>query len=247
MPLRDHFRPPVSKRSSWEGFHGLWPGTMVQKLVEELPANYVAEPRVHLGTFYEIDVCTFEGDSDAEPFSGTQREVTGTVATATWAPPAPSLTVDVDIPEQYSYEVLVFDLDRNRQLVAAVEIVSPANKDRPDSRHLFVSKCATLLQKDICVSIVDLVTVRHFNLYTELLGLFHRSDPSMSPEPPPIYTATCRKRKSVGSKTRLDTWASPLTIGQPLPVLPVWLTETLAVSLDLECAYEAACRTLRIP
>lgn len=25
MPLRDHFRPPVPKRSLWEGFHGGWP------------------------------------------------------------------------------------------------------------------------------------------------------------------------------------------------------------------------------
>jgi hypothetical protein len=29
MPLRDHFRPPVSKKASWEGFHGMWPASMV--------------------------------------------------------------------------------------------------------------------------------------------------------------------------------------------------------------------------
>src|SRR5262249_14121487 len=59
----------------------------------------------------------------------------GGLATATYAPPAPTLTLDADISEQYAYEVLVFDLERDRQLVAAVEIVSPANKDRPDSRQ----------------------------------------------------------------------------------------------------------------
>ena len=32
MPLRDHFRPPVTKRSSWEGFHGGWPSIIVQQL-----------------------------------------------------------------------------------------------------------------------------------------------------------------------------------------------------------------------
>jgi hypothetical protein len=32
MPLRDHFHPPVSKRSSWEGFHGGWPMQIVREL-----------------------------------------------------------------------------------------------------------------------------------------------------------------------------------------------------------------------
>jgi hypothetical protein len=246
MPLRDHFCPPVSKRSSWEGFHGGWPCTMVQSLVTRLPANYVAEPRVHLGTFYEIHPHTFEDDRSNEQFFGKKSKSNGSVATATWAPPAPSMTLDVDMSEEYAYEVLVFDLERDRELVAAVEIVSPANKDRPESRHIFISKCATLLKQGVPVSIVDLVSIRRFNMYTELLALFRHSDPSMSPEPPAMYAATCRNRKAVTSKTKLDIWASPLIIGQPLPTLPIWLSETLAVSLDLEASYEEACRALRI-
>lgn len=245
MPLRDHFRPPISKRSSWEGFHGLWPAMMVQDLVRSLPPNYVAEPRVHLGSFFEIDVCTFEDAVERDSSPGPNRDGNGGVATAAWAPPAPTLAVDVDLPEQYEYEVLVFDLDRSRRLVAAVEIVSPANKDRPESRQIFVAKCADLLQRGVCVSLVDVVTVRYFNLYTELLALLGRSDPAMSPEPAPIYAATCRKR-AVDRKTRLESWAAPLAIGQPLPILPIWLNETEAISLDLESAYEEACRVLRI-
>src|SRR5262249_56534052 len=63
------------------------------------------------------------------------------------------------------YEVRVFDTDRGRRLVAAVEVISPANKDRPEQRRLFVAKCAALLQQRVAVSIIDLVTVRDFNLY----------------------------------------------------------------------------------
>jgi len=218
---------------------------MVLELVDKLPPKYVAEPRVHLGSYFEIDVCAFEDDTDFEPSSSPERPANGGIATATWAPPTPGLTVEVDIPEQYAYEVLVFDLERGRHLVAAVEIVSPANKDRPDSRQVFVAKCASSLQRGVCVSIVDLVTVRSFNLYIDLLALLEQSDPAMSPDPPPIYAATCRRRM-VGRKTRLETWASPLAVGRPLPTLPIWLTETDAVSLDLEVAYESACRVLRI-
>ena len=74
MPLRDHFRPPVSKRSSWEGFHGGWPMRIVEELAPRLPDGFVAEPRVHLGSYYEIDVCTFEQYEEGERVSGSARE-----------------------------------------------------------------------------------------------------------------------------------------------------------------------------
>lgn len=48
MPLRDHFRPPVWKHHSWEGFHGMWPAAMVMELSKQLPDGYTAEPRVWL-------------------------------------------------------------------------------------------------------------------------------------------------------------------------------------------------------
>jgi Protein of unknown function (DUF4058) len=245
MPLRDHFHPPVSKRSSWEGFHGLWPGVIVQQLVPQLPDGFVAEPRLHLGSYYEIDVSTFEQHEAGEPVFGSTRESNVDIATVPEAPPVPTLTLDAEFPEQYAYEVLVFDLERNRRLVAAVEIVSPANKDRPESRSLFVAKCFNLLRKDVCLSMVDLVTIRQFNLYTELLGLLNRRDPAFSAAQP-IYAVTCRKRQ-VGRQTKLDTWSFPLAVGQPLPSLPVWLSETQTVTLNLEASYEETCRILRIP
>jgi hypothetical protein len=135
----------------------------------------VAEPRVHLGNYYEIDVSTFEQDEDSVPKLGPARESSSGISTATQALPAPTLTFDADFPEQYAHEVLIFDLERERRLVAAVEIVSPANKDRRESRQLFVAKCFNLLRQDVCVSIIDLVTIRQFNLYSELLSLLERS------------------------------------------------------------------------
>jgi hypothetical protein len=212
MPVRDHLHPPISKRSSWEGFYGGWPMRIVEELVPRLPKGFVAEPRVHLGSYYEIDVSAFEHD-------------------------------EVDFPEQYAYEVLVFDVQRQRRLVAAVEIISPANKDRPESRQLFVAKCCNLLRRDVCVSIIDLVTFRQFNLYADLLALFERSDPALSAAGS-IYAVTCRKGS--GSRTTLDTWYRPLAVGEPLPSLPLWLSETESVSLDLEASYEEICRVLRI-
>ncbi len=247
MPLRDHFRPPVWKKSSSEGFHGGWPMTMVQRLVPKLPEEYTAEPRVHLGKFFEIDVCAFEGE-EAESSGVSTSSANGGVATATAAPPQPTFTVDAELDDEYAYEVLVFenyDYGRDRRLVAAVEIVSPANKDRKSSRRAFVTKCAALLHQGVCVSIVDIVTVRRFNLYAELLTLMEWSDPAFSPNPPSVYAITCRAH-NVGETGRFESWAYPLVIGQPLPDLPIWLSEDQHVTLELEASYEDACRALRI-
>ena len=161
------------------------------------------------------------------------------------APAKPKLAVKVDFAHLDTYEIRVYQDAGDTELRAAIELVSPANKDRTESRQLFIAKCANLLRNDVCVSVVDLVTIRRFNLYTELLALLGQTDPSMSPDPPPIYAATCRKRQA-GRKTKLDTWALPLVVGQSLPPLYIWLTETLVVSLDLEAAYEQTCRALQI-
>ncbi len=246
MPLRDHFHPPVSKRASWEGFHGLWPGVIVQQLETQLPDGFIAEPRVHLGNYYEIDVSTYEDQAESRdrPYGPTRGSSAALAEAPQTAESAVALTFDVEFPEQYAYEVLVYDIERERRLVAALEIVSPANKDRPESRQLFVAKCFNLLRKDISLSIVDLVAIRQFNLYTELLALLNHRDPKFA-SAAPIYAATCRKRDGDG-RTKLDTWAFPLTIGQPLPSLPIWLSATQRVMLNLETSYEETCRILRL-
>jgi hypothetical protein len=218
---------------------------IVQRLAPLLPDDFTAEPRVHLGSYFEIDVCAYEDKEPKKPWVGSQG-VSGGVATATWAPPEPTLTVDVDLAEQYAYEVLVYDQSRGRQLVAAVEIVSPANKDRSENRRAFVTKCAALLQQGVSVSLVDLVTTRNFNLYCDLLALLDRMDPAFTPEPPSIYAATCRCRK-MGRTPQLAIWAYPLVVGQPLPTLPIWLSDDLNVPLEFEASYEETCRVLRIP
>ncbi len=137
----------------------------------------------------------------------------------------------------------VYDSRRGRRLVAAIEIVNPANKDRPEHRRAFVAKCAALLQNGVSVVIVDLVTTRQFNLYAEVLEFMGFADSSF--EPRPLYAAACRGT-SGNDAWVLETWAPPLTLGHSLPTLPLWLTANLAVPLELEASYEDACRALRI-
>lgn len=242
MPLRDHFRPPLDDVHSWDELYGGWPMTIVQELTEVLPEPYFAAPGVHLGTLYEVDIGTYRKPL-AEPDELDLAE--GRASVATYAPPKPTLTSEPQLPNQDVYEVRIYDSRRNRHLVAAIEIVSPSNKDRPENRAIFVAKAATLLRNNICVSIVDVVSTFDFNLYAELMSFFNDVDTTLGSEPSPMYAASLRMRDE-GRRRMMDHWYHRLAIGEPLPTLPIWLTETQAVSLNLESSYQATCRALRI-
>jgi hypothetical protein len=218
----------------------MWPASIVRQLRTRLPQGYVAAPTVHPGSQIELDVATYEND-DAPRLQSLDNG--GGVATAIWAPPEPTLAIETEIPDYDEYEVRIYDAERGRQLVAVIELASPGNKDRPEKRNAFVGKCAALLQKGIAVSIVDLVTTRQFNLYAELLRFVGHSDPTLADPLPPLYAVSCRWRPQ-DKRMMLQAWSHTLTVGQPLPTLPLWLAGKLAVPLDLDQSYEEACHDL---
>lgn len=242
MPLRDHFRSPVNDKHSWDEVHGQWPAEIVRQLFTILPAGYQAAPKVHLGSPVEVDIGTF----DSASLASDNRRGQDDSGTTTLTLPAPTLTVEADLSEQDQYEVLIYDMERGRRLVAAIEIVSPSNKDRPENRKLFANKVASLLQKDVCVSIVDLVSDLHANLYAELLDHIRRNDPQLAANPTNLYAVSLWVRKHLKRTSLLDAWYYPMTVGQPLPTLPIALSPDLRIILPLETSYEETCRLLHI-
>jgi hypothetical protein len=212
---------------------------IIQKLAPLRPEGYQAGPRVHLGSYLEIDIATFEND-DA-PRSRPQMAGDGGVATV----PEAELSLETDSSDVSEYEVLIYDVQQEKRLVAAIKIISPANKDRPVRRNNFVSKCAALLKQGVCIVLVDIVTIRNNNLYQQLLDHFELTDPEMSENDDGVYAACCRTRR-METKTVFDFWRKPLKLGRPLPTLPLWLTEEFSILLDLEGGYEDTCRLLRI-
>lgn len=245
MPLRDHFRPPTTRFGSWESLHGMWPAIIVQQLRRQLPPGFVSAPRVRLGPYFEIDIGTFEHD-DPTPRVGTPG-VGSDGGAVTLAAPRPTWAVETDVPEEDEYAVEIYNAEEERQLVAVIEIVSPANKDRLDKRRVFVGKCAALLRKGIAVSIVDLVTIRHANLYAEMMAFIGHPDPTLGAEPPTVYASSCRwTANAKGTRALLEAWTNPLEVGQPLPPLPLWLSNDVRLVFDLERSYEQACTDLSI-
>jgi Protein of unknown function (DUF4058) len=239
MPLRDHFHIPWSEQNPWEGFHSAWVNTMVRQLNGDLlPRRYRAIPQVHLGPFVETDVATFEQDLATEP--GGESPTNG--GQAAWSPQGVQ-TLEIDLPAQDVFEVRVHD-DRNGiRLVAAVELVSPGNKDRPESRQAFVAKCAAYLQEQVSIVIIDVVTSRRANLHRELLAQL--GHPQANGAEADLYAVAYRDFKEK-RKWRLDFLPMALVLGSPLPIMPLWLPGNLSIPLDLEKSYEETCQVLRI-
>jgi hypothetical protein len=150
-----------------------------------------------------------------------------------------------DLPSQDVYEVVVFNDKRRSHVVAAVEIVSPANKDRPEHRRAFVAKCVGFLREHVSVTIVDVVATHTQGLYGELLDWMEQTDLTPRHETALLYAAACRTIKR-GNQWQLEMWKETMAIGEPLPTVPIWLADDLAMPLELQESYEQSCGIVNI-
>ena len=86
-------------------------------------------------------------------------------------------------------------LQRDRgalQLRAAIELVSPSNKDRPATRRVFADKCADYLRRGVSVIVIDIVTERQANLHAEILQALERPEEPRWQSPTQLYAVAYR-------------------------------------------------------
>ncbi len=246
MPLRDHFRPPLSELRHWESFHSRWASVIADTLDGDLlPPGYFAEVQVHVGNRVEVDIATFEEEaaSSEEPTHGGEATAVATAPSSIWAPPEPAMKLPATFPDRIA--VLVFSSEAGPTFVSALELVSPANKDRPQNRRDFATKCANYLHQGIGLVVVDVVTSRQANLHDELIRTMGLGDAFLMGEG--WLAATSYRPAHRKDVAEIDVWSEPLSIGQPLPVLPLPLDKGQCIRLDIEESYELACQRSRLP
>lgn len=218
MPLLDHFRPPLSTRRHWHSFHNAWSSTLKTELNRMLPEGYFAEANVQFGI--EIDVAV-QGQTPA----ARSDEVLA------WMPKSPTLTIPFQ-PTTDTIEVLVFSVQEGPILVGAIELASPANKDRAASRDAFVSKCQTYLSQGVGLVIVDVVTTLTANLHGELMQRIGMKATLSS-----LYATAYRAVDQDGNSV-LEIWQEELCVDADLPTLPLWLKGGICLPIELEKTYE---------
>lgn len=226
MPLLDHFHPPLSELRHWHSFHNSWATYLSSRLNALLPDGYFAEANVQYGV--EIDVAAFEEPAAKTPSAG-------------WTPPPPHASVPLDLAGAV-VEVGIFSRSGGPTLAGAVELVSPANKDRPAHRDALVSKCAAYLQAGVGLVLVDVVTERTADLHRELLGRLGAEDPG----PSSALSGSAYRPVERGGTPALDVWREPITVGRPLPTLPLWLRGGLCLPVELEATYVRTCVEQRV-
>ncbi len=232
MPLRDHLHLPLYPRRSWESFYSRWANSIADQLNDLLPSRYFAEVQLHLGSQVEADVAEFEL-SAAKPADDNL----GGVAVQAWAPPVAALTMPAVFPDDL--EVRVRDELEDARLAAVVELVSPRNKDRSESRLAFAAKGAAYLQRGVGLVTVDVVIERKFNLHNELIKLIGVDAQFAMVDDAVLYAVSYRPVRR-DHANQIDVWPFALSIGGVLPLLPLALRGGGPVPLDLDASYEDA-------
>jgi hypothetical protein len=239
MPLQDPFALPLSRTHPWRGFHSAWAAAIARHLNQDvLPAGYYAIPNVELDGPVEIDIATLREQHESAGLSAAD-------SFTPWTPTEPAMTVALDFPAIELVEVQVFYDENSPQLKAAIELVSPSNKDRPESRRTFVIKCLSYLHAGSSVLVVDVVTTRRANFHAEVLRLLERNGPAGWQSPTALY-AVAYHAAMIEQVQQLQAWPEALTLGERLPRMPLWLGTDICVALDLETTYEMTCTDLRI-
>lgn len=228
--LRDHFHPPLKGRRHWEALHSDWACSLAADLNSRLPADFIAEPSVHFGI--EIDVSAWKESRELVPAGKVTED---------WLPSEP--TSKLKMPRTTDIvQVDVFKTSGGPVLVGAIELISPANKDRATHREAFVSKCEGLLVDGIGLLIVDIVTERHANLHLALLQKFGES---LSDQDSPLFAAAYRPAGQPDDP-ELEIWHESLAVGDSLPNMPLFLKNGPCLRINLESTYQSSCQRLRL-
>lgn len=231
MPLHDW-----TDRPGWDGMHHLWITELLRWVKPRLPSGY----RAYIGSAPLLavgapggrpDVHVHRRPVDPEPAGGE-----GTTAPPESRGDAPEPDVEVAVATIDPGTALL--IERNGRLVAAVELVSPRNKDRPTAREAYLARYLGYLLESVHLLLVDVHRRPLEFSFPDRIA----ADLSMAWEPLPTPSAVSyRVGESAPTGGRfLAMWRRPLRAGDSLPEIPLALDVDVRIPVDLERTYSAA-------
>ncbi len=227
MPLHDW-----SDDRGWDSVHLLWLTQLLDWVQPRLPAGY----RAYVGSVPALTIDVPNGKPD--------------LSVRQWAPGPGEARPSTPTPEGEEPDaeaVATFTLDPQRalhidfhgRLIAAVEIVSARNKDRPAARERYLGRYAGYLRQGIHLLLIDVLPRPEGFSFADALA----SNLGLAQPPCPAPCAlSYRVGEPVPEGTIVALWRRPLRVGQPLPVVPLALSADQRVQMDLEQTYREAAR-----
>jgi hypothetical protein len=223
----------------FHGFHTVWIGLLNNALNEGLlPQGYYALPEQHLGRPI-ADVLTLHTSPAPSTPPFPLPPVTGGTAVAE-APPRVRHRHTVEPAALARRRSLAIRHVSGHRLVALLEIVSPANKDR--ARHVadFTAKAVDALDVGVHLLVVDLFpagTHDPHGMYGAILQRLAQSDePYDVPEDEPLTVV------SYAAGPQVEVYLEHVAVGAVLPEMPLFLRPDRYVNVPLEATYQAAYR-----
>jgi hypothetical protein len=224
MPLHDW-----RDDRGWDSLHALWQAQLIDWLQPRLPPNY----RAFLGSVPNLTIGYDNGRPD--------------VSVRNWQVPSPPLVAagagdapDYEGPATLTVEAdLAVHIDWHGQLIAAVEIVSPRNKDRPDSRERYARRYYGYLRQGVHLLLVDCLPRPAGFSFADIVA----AEVGLAlPATPVPFAFSFRVGEPIPEGTLLAYWRRPLAVGEPLPTIQLALTVHEAVPVNLEHTYREAAK-----
>lgn len=226
MPLHDW-----RDERGWDGVHLLWLAQLLDWVQPRLPAGF----RAYVGSVPALTLEASNGKPD--------------VTVRGWREPTPAVPSPTAALAPDRETVATFTLDTQRalhvdwhgQLVAAIELVSPRNKDRQNAKARYAGRYIGYLRQGVHLMLVDVFAqpagFSFADAVSDDLGLGE-------PPTPSPFAVSYRVGGPVPNGDAMGTpvavWQRLLSPGQPLPELPLPLDGDQSVVIDLETTYQQA-------
>ena len=228
MPLHDW-----TDERGWDSVHPIWMTYLIEWIQPRLPEGYKA----FLGGVPALTVASANGRPDVSIRQWGPAQPPGEVLTDTAViEPDVELSVAIRLDPQRAIHI-----DFHGQLVAAIELVSPRNKDRTDAKETYASRYLGYLRLGVHLMLIDVLPrPRGFSFADAITAGLGAELPSL----PSPFAAAYRVGEAipvgedVGSL--IGVWRRQLAVGQPLPTLPLPLSVHQSVVVDLEETYQRA-------
>ena len=230
MPLHDW-----TDERGWDSVHPFWLTYLVEWIRPRLPEGYKA----FLGGVPALTVASGNGKPDVSvrqwgPRSATEKLVTEIAVLE------PDLEARVSFPLDPQRAVHV---DFHGQRIAAIEVVSPRNKDRVGAKETYCNRYPGYLRLGVHLFLVDVLPRPKGYSFADVI----RDDLGLDLPPlPHPFAAVYRVGEVIPVGDDLGNlvglWRRPLRVGQPLPTLPLPLSVHRAVIIDLEETYQRAAK-----
>lgn len=230
MPVHDWTRVTAG---TFHDFHNRWITHLTEALNEGiLPPGLYAQSEVVLKGM-QPDITTFAVDRG--PPAGTSNR-----GTATMTPPQTKVYLRAEPNAVYRMRrrTVVIRNSNRHQVVALIEIVSPANKDRVESVQAFIEKVYDAISVGIHVLLIDLFPPSRSNPSGLHPKIWKEIDPLRQ-------EASLDRPLCLASYEALDlpeAFIEPIAVGDVLPEMPLFYDAGLYVQVPLEKTYDQAWR-----